>query len=143
VADRLTHLGFHVQRLGGTDRYATARAIAHQLGDPAKVIVATGHDYADALTAGPLAAKLGAAILLSDGPTLDSGTAAYVRHALATSTTTSPAVYAVGGDGESAVRSVSEGQWWLGLSGTDRYATAAAVAYRSSRRTRAGSTQSA
>jgi putative cell wall-binding protein len=128
VAARLTALGYHIHRLGGTDRYATARAIAHELGDPTRIIIATGHDYPDALTAGPLATKLGAAILLSDGPTLDPATAAYVRHSLAAPTTGKANVTTVGGDGTRAVQDIADGTPWLNLSGPDRYTTATAVA---------------
>jgi serine/threonine protein kinase len=134
VADRVTALGYRARRLGGTDRYATARAIADQLGARERVVVATGHDFADALVAGPLAAALGAAILLSDGPVLDPDTAAYVRRALATAPSTAapggPSVITVGGDASRAVQEHAGATPWLDLSGADRYATAAAVASR-------------
>ena len=57
-----------VTRLAGDDRYETNRVIVNKLmGDKANfnyAFVATGNDYADALTGGVLAAKTGCPILL-------------------------------------------------------------------------------
>jgi putative cell wall-binding protein len=54
---KLTGEGYKIQRLFGDDRFQTALQIAKVgLNDPPKVVVATGRDFADALTAGPLAA---------------------------------------------------------------------------------------
>jgi len=63
-----------VGRVAGSDRVATAieiarRASADQGADT--VVVARADQYADAIVAGPLAAKLGAPILLSGGERLD------------------------------------------------------------------------
>ncbi len=71
--------GRQVVRLGGDDRFATARQVAEQPG-PAAVgdlpdrgrtaLVARGDDFADALAAGPLAARLGMPLLLTGGDRL-------------------------------------------------------------------------
>ncbi|NUR57111.1 MAG: choice-of-anchor D domain-containing protein, partial [Catenulispora sp.] len=54
VENRLRALGYTVNRYSGPDRDATALDIARRgLGDPAHVVLATGQDYADALSAGP------------------------------------------------------------------------------------------
>jgi putative cell wall-binding protein len=55
-----------VVRIGGSDRYATAAAISARSFDPGvpAVYVATGLGFADALAAGPLAARRGAPVLL-------------------------------------------------------------------------------
>ena len=129
VALKLGQLGYHITRFGGTDRYATALQIAQQgLGSPAKVMLATGLDYADALASGPFAAGAAAsadgtpaAILLTDGTTMDPATAAYVAARARTSTAGAPMVWAVGGPAVTAARSLPG--FVRDFSGADRYAT--------------------
>ncbi|QBI21074.1 cell wall-binding repeat-containing protein [Egibacter rhizosphaerae] len=56
-----------VERLWGPDRFATATEIAMQRFDPEateRAFVATGHEFADALTTAPAAASAGAPLLL-------------------------------------------------------------------------------
>jgi hypothetical protein len=142
VVKALTDLGYHVSRISGTDRYATALQIAHAMGDPAHAVVARGDDFADALSAGPLAADLfgtgsgagyvPAAIVLSDGKTLDADTKAYLHGRFVGSSGQS--VVAVGGGAAQALSTVpgfdgtgahrNSGQ----LTGSDRYETARKVA---------------
>jgi len=63
-----------VDRLGGTDRYGTALAIARQLQKVSayrgEAVVVNGRDWPDAVSAAPLAAVLGAPIVLADGTEL-------------------------------------------------------------------------
>lgn len=121
VQTQLTALGYHVQRIGGTDRFDTALRIAGEgLGPTANVVVATGTDFADALAAGPLAASQHAAVVLSDGPVLNPATAAFVAaHSHVT---------AVGGAAVAAVAKAASGKAVTDLWGGDRYATAVKVA---------------
>jgi hypothetical protein len=128
VALKLGSLGYHITRFGGSDRYATALQIAQQgMGNPAKVMLATGLDYADALAAGPFAAGAAAtngapaAILLTDGNRMDPATAAYVAGKARSSSPTAPTVWAVGGPAVQAARSLPG--FVKGFSGADRYAT--------------------
>ncbi|MBS2536069.1 cell wall-binding repeat-containing protein [Catenulispora sp. NF23] len=129
VAQKLVQLGYHVTRYGGADRYATALQIAQQgLGNPAKVMLATGLDYADALAAGPFAATgpassggSPAAILLTNGKKMDPATAAYVAGKARSSTAAAPTVYAVGGPAATAAKSLPG--YIRTFSGYDRYAT--------------------
>jgi putative cell wall-binding protein len=131
VQQQLQGMGYNVQRFGGADRYGTALQIAENgMGSPHQVVVATGQDFADALSAGPLAADEGNAILLSNGKTLDPATKAYIASAERKNGAADPAFHlnAVGG---AAVKATS----YLGgqshsLMGADRYETAAAVAAR-------------
>ncbi|NUS57381.1 MAG: hypothetical protein HOV66_21370, partial [Streptomycetaceae bacterium] len=121
VEKQLTALGYQVHRIGGATRFDTALRIAKEgLGSPANVVVATGTDFADALAAGPYAAAEQAAVVLSDGPALDPATAAYVKGR--------GSVTAVGGAAVKAVRGGAPGKAFSDLHGSDRYATAAAVA---------------
>lgn len=59
------------RRLAGPDRYRTGLAVAVELlargGSLETVTVATGTDFADALAAGPVAARAGGPLLLLDG----------------------------------------------------------------------------
>lgn len=107
----------HVQRIGGSDRFDTARRIAAVIGSAQSIVVANGMTFPDALTAGPLAAKQNTAIVLSDGPVLDPKTAALVSQ--------HRSVIAVGGPAAAAVRANVNltGLSFTDLHGQDRYAT--------------------
>jgi putative cell wall-binding protein len=115
ITTQLTSLGYNVVRYGGADRYATATAVADALGDPTTVLLATGTNFPDALAAGPAATKAGGVILLTDGTSVPAETTAYLAAHVGT-------VYAVGGPAVTADPSATP------LVGTDRYATATAVA---------------
>jgi putative cell wall-binding protein len=114
VATQLTGLGYAVVRYSGADRYATAIAVAGALGNPSTVLLATGTNFPDALAAGPAAAHLHGAILLTSGSTLPAETSAYLIGA--------HLIYAIGGPAATAAPSAQA------VVGADRFATAAAVA---------------
>lgn len=69
VADEtMFAIGRPARRLAGTDRYATAAAIARdRAGEASQVVMATGNDFPDALAAAPLARSMGAPVLLTSG----------------------------------------------------------------------------
>ncbi|NUP47823.1 MAG: hypothetical protein HOW97_11010 [Catenulispora sp.] len=138
VADAVHRLGLNPVRLGGPDRYATAVAIATAIaGDhPDSVLVATGTNYPDALTAGVAAGQAryglstaisGGVVVLTDGAIMPAVTRAYLERL---NPHTSPAsVYAVGGPAAAAVDAALPHLPRLTrLVGADRYATAAEVA---------------
>jgi putative cell wall-binding protein len=114
VASQLTDSGYHVVRYAGADRFATAVAVAGALGNPGTVLLASGENYPDALAAGPAAAHVHGAVLLTDGTVIPAATKSY----LAKATT----VYAIGGPAAAADPSATA------VFGADRYETAAAVA---------------
>ena len=116
VASAVAALGYHTQRVGGADRYATAVGIAEALGNPTTIFEATGENFPDAMSAAPAAVKSHAAILLTGGRNQSSATARY----LATHTVT--ARYAIGGQAAAADPSAAR------FVGADRYATAVKVA---------------
>ncbi|MCL6641183.1 MAG: cell wall-binding repeat-containing protein, partial [Candidatus Rokubacteria bacterium] len=65
VVATLVRLGFNVERVGGSDRFGTAAAVAARfLPDAPTVLAASGLGFADALAAVPLAGRLGAPVLL-------------------------------------------------------------------------------
>ena len=118
VADQVRALGFTAVRLAGTDRFATATAIATALDPTGPILLTTGLSFPDALAAGAAAAHTGAAVLLTAGGTRAPATQAFLgAHPNAT-------LYAVGGP---AARAYPQA---IALVGSDRYATAVLVAKR-------------
>ena len=72
VVSDLEGLGLTVTRLGGVDRYATARLVAAEVVAvqgpgvfDGQAFMSTGYEYADALAAGPAAAKMGWPVYLT------------------------------------------------------------------------------
>lgn len=117
IDQTLIGAGYTVVRVAGSDRFATAVAVAHALDNPARVFLVDGDDFADALAAGPAAAADAGVVLLTNGVELPPMTAAYLA-------ADAPTVYAVGGPAAQADPSATP------IVGADRYATAAAVATR-------------
>jgi predicted outer membrane repeat protein len=114
----LTSLGYTVVRIQGMNQYATATAIAAQLGNPSVVFEATGLNFADALSAVPAAVNLHGAILLTNGNQQAPETAAYLAaHPPATR-------YAIGGPLAAAGADPNA----TPVYGQDLFATSAAVA---------------
>jgi putative cell wall-binding protein len=114
----LTALGYKPVRVAGTDRYATAVAVAGQLGNPTTVFEATGLNFPDALSGGPAAILSSAAVLLTNGATQAPETAAYLA------AHTGDVRYALGGPAVAADSAA------IALAGADRYATSAAIAQK-------------
>ncbi|HEX7107021.1 MAG TPA: cell wall-binding repeat-containing protein [Acidothermaceae bacterium] len=117
VETELTGLGYQVVRYSGDNRFATAVKVADALGDPATVLLATGVNFPDALTAGVAAAKAGGVVLLTNGQTLPPETSAYLAAHPGT-------VYAVGGPAAKADPAATA------IFGSDRFDTAVDVATR-------------
>ncbi len=115
VVAQVSALGYVPVRYAGADRYGTALAVAHALGDPGTILLATGTDFPDALSAGSAAAHVGGAVLLTAGSAMPPAVADYLSAHRGT-------VYAVGGPAVAADSSATP------LAGTDRYATATTVA---------------
>lgn len=118
VPSELEAAGFGTQRIFGPDRYATAVAIAAQLGPLHTVFEVTGLDFADALAAGPPAMATGGAVLLTAGGQQAPETAAFLA-GLGSVTR-----YALGGPAAAADPSATA------VVGADRYATATLAAQR-------------
>jgi ell wall binding domain 2 (CWB2)/Carboxypeptidase regulatory-like domain len=114
----LTALGYDVRRVYGADEYATAVAVAQQLGNPTTIFEATGLNFADALSAVPAAIQAHGAILLTAGNVQAPATAAYLAaHPARTR-------YAVGG--AKAAAGADPGA--TAIYGQDAFGTSAAVA---------------
>ena len=126
VERELSSLSTKVVRLAGTDRYATARAIAGEFPPGSPVAISTGTDFPDALVAAGATPKLGGGpVLLTRGFKYSSD----LGDALAAIAPTS--VLIVGGTwSKTDLSSITQksGASPTLISGRDRYATSAAVA---------------
>ncbi len=78
IATQLATMGYHTTRYAGADRFGTALAVAAALGNPNTVMLVDGSTFADALAAGPAAAHVHAAVLLTNGSSLPAADAAYL-----------------------------------------------------------------
>jgi len=115
VAQAVAATGDVLVRIAGTDRYATAVAIAGVIGNPTTFFEASGTNFPDALSAVPAAIATHGAILLTNGPAQTPATTEYLSaHATIR--------YAVGGPATKADPSA------IAIAGPDRYATSDAVA---------------
>lgn len=140
VPDELRALGFEPVRLGGEAREETAAAVADEVvrlvprpggGTPRVAILATRGDWADAVTAGAIAARHGTPVLLTDPGSLHPATAEALRRldldglyvvggtAVVSEATAASAARAAGVHEDAADR----------LAGGERGATAVAVAH--------------
>ncbi|HWF41049.1 MAG TPA: cell wall-binding repeat-containing protein, partial [Acidothermaceae bacterium] len=115
IETELTGLGYLVTRYSGANRFATAVKVADALNDPSTVLLATGTNFPDALTAGVAAVKAGGVVLLTNGSTLPAETSAYLSAHPGT-------VYAIGGPAATADPSATA------IFGADRFDTAVDVA---------------
>jgi putative cell wall-binding protein len=120
-----------VYRLAGADRYATSRAVVQQIGPGINdLMIATGRNFPDALSAVPAANAFGrGALLLVDGTrtSLDAATRTLLN------ARTSADFWVVGGTGAVSAPLVADIQTIapvVRLSGADRYATSQAVAFQ-------------
>ena len=134
VEAAIQHLGYHTRRIQGPDRFATSVALAKAVSDnawPDRVLVATGENFADALSAGATAEP----IVLTDDKVMPQVVADYLN---SVTTKQSPnqrvaTVYEVGGQAEAA----TDNLWPAGtanrpttipLAGLDRFETSFLVA---------------
>jgi putative cell wall-binding protein len=119
IEGQLFDLGYGVGRFAGDNRYATAVEVAHFLnfiGTGTMIMIATGTDFPDALSAGAAAAHQGAVVVLSAGSKKANATTEYLAER--------PGVYAVciGGPACKAYPTSTK------VIGTNRYATSRLIA---------------
>lgn len=121
VRSQLSSQGYEVNRIGGSNRYATASAIAQALGTTGKAIVVNGENFPDALAIASQASRNGEPILLTDNQIINPETELALRQLSVTET------YVIGGEGR--VSGIVFGQLpGAGrIAGSDRYETAANV----------------
>jgi uncharacterized protein YjdB/putative cell wall-binding protein len=113
---------YTVERLGGSDRFATAVKIAEALGSKGKAVIAYGFNFPDALAISPWAANNNIPILLTDTDTLPSATVSAIQELGVTQT------IVVGGTGvisDSVAQKLPSPTRYFG---SNRYQTAIAIA---------------
>lgn len=113
--------GIECVRIYGNDRYETSAAVANEIGETDRIVVATGEDFPDALSIAPWAAANGAPILLTERDRLPQSTKDYIKKTRIKTT------YVIGGTGvvSNAVMSGLPGA--SRIYGQDRFGTNAAV----------------
>lgn len=123
-----------VTRLGGSNRYETARMVAARTvaelggGYDGKAFAATGANFPDALGASPLAAKMGWPIYLVNPSGLDAGTLSAMQSAGVTKTVVLGSAAAVSATAEQALKTRFGAANVTRVAGPNRYATAVEVA---------------
>jgi len=120
IATELQSLA-EVKRLAGTNRYATAQAIAQALGTSGAAYIANGDNFPDALSIAPIAAEQGVPILLTQAGSLVPETDQALRQLLVAQTWTIGGVGVVSPSVQAILPNPER------LAGSDRYGTAAAV----------------
>ncbi|MGE4273648.1 MAG: cell wall-binding repeat-containing protein [Desulfitobacterium sp.] len=71
-------MGIDSSRLAGQDRYETAIAVAKEVGNASEVVIATGEDFADALSISAIAAYKNMPIILVPSKRMPSATQSYL-----------------------------------------------------------------
>lgn len=79
LEEKLAAEGMQIERLGGVDRYDTSVKIAEKFGNVDTLTVATGEDYADAISIGPAAAAMGVPVLLVPKNIMPDTTKEYIQ----------------------------------------------------------------
>jgi hypothetical protein len=131
VAAQVQALGFTVNRIAGEDRYSTAVQVARKTeAHPTDILVATGENFPDALSAGAAAgATPGAVVVLSQDKVMPAATRDYLHGFGTNFDNNSPiTLAAVGGQALAAIDSTKQGYWRVRLVGNDRYQTSYLVA---------------
>ncbi|MDO5052050.1 MAG: cell wall-binding repeat-containing protein [Pseudoclavibacter sp.] len=118
------------ERIEGADRFATAAAVAARLapGPGGAVVLATGTDYADALAAGPVAARLGAPVLLAAGASLPEPTRSAIERQRPERIVVVGSERAVSAEAEAELRALVPAAAIERHGGRDRHETAALLA---------------
>jgi putative cell wall-binding protein/O-glycosyl hydrolase/chitodextrinase len=120
VENAVKTMGMTVERISGSDRYATALAIASKMTNKSQVFLATGANFADALSISSYAAATGSPILLTVKNQMSAGVTKFIKD-------NNSKVYAIGGIGviaDSLLKNIAGAER---ISGADRYATNLAI----------------
>lgn len=119
VVKQLNDLGItNISRISGKDRFETSVNIAKEVGPSNGIVVAAGKSFADALSIAPVAAQLGAPILLTQKEDLPAAVDNYVK-----SLDLVEGSIVVGGEGVISNHVLTKLPAPERLSGADRYAT--------------------
>ena len=117
VENAVSQLGYHVNRIGGADRFATAADIAGSIGSVTKILLADGTNFPDAVSAAAACGPAGTVIALTAGTSMPDATTQLLG------SNSGASVVAVGGPAAAADPNAT-----TKLVGADRYATSVMVA---------------
>lgn len=79
IDSQLSYVNIKVTRLSGIDRYETSSKIAENLGTHDEIFIASGEDFADALSAAPIASIKNVPILLSPKDNLNKNITNFIN----------------------------------------------------------------
>lgn len=79
ILSQLNSSGMQTERIGGIDRYETSVKIAEKFGKVDTLTVATGQDYADAISIGSVAAAMGVPVILVPKNVMPDSVKNYVK----------------------------------------------------------------
>lgn len=130
VKTELESMGLTVTRYAGENRYQTAAAIGRAVGNSKqthKAYIATGENFADALSVASFAAQEGTPIFLTDGATIDSATVAAIKDLGVTDVTIIGGTGVVSESVATALKAISGVTTVDRIGGVDRYDTATKV----------------
>lgn len=121
-------LVFRVERLAGSDRYATAAAVSRRLFAPGVpvAVISTGTNYPDGLAAGPAAARWGGPVLLTTATALPASTRTELLRLDPARIVVTGSAATVSDAVLTELRGLTTGAVTR-IAGPDRYATAAAL----------------
>lgn len=132
VSTALTNGGFIVERISGSDRYATSAACADRVQSivgPTDAFVVRGDGFADALAVSPFAYTQKMPVLLTRPTALPSGIQAFLENNDVANVYIAGSTAAVSGGVATAIDVLNGGTTTVTrLAGADRYKTARAVA---------------
>ena len=116
IDQQVAAAGYVPDRIAGLDRFDTSVKIAEALGSPSTVLLATGSNFADALSAGPAAASVHGAVLLTNADVVPPAVGLYLIGL------PNPTVFTIGAAAGVAYPAGTR------IAGTDRFVTSALVA---------------
>jgi putative cell wall-binding protein len=125
ISDYLTSQGYNIIRIGGNNRYETNQKVVENLNvtTGTSIVLASGNDFADALSVSSIAALKGYPVLLSDKDNLSANVIKDITNIQPTN------VYIIGGTGalsadiEAQIKNINGKINIVRLGGKDRYET--------------------
>lgn len=121
VENRIKELGIQVIRIAGKDRYETSVKIAEKINFNGKIIIASGVDFADALSVAPVAAEQNIPILLTETHNMPNNVKNYIKDKNISLS------YVIGGSGAISDNVIKDVPHVKRLWGENRYKTNIAV----------------
>ncbi|MCL2504083.1 MAG: cell wall-binding repeat-containing protein [Coriobacteriia bacterium] len=134
VESALISAGFAVERVAGTDRYATSAAVAQKIATlegtafTKSAFLARGDDFADGLSASPIAYKNKIPVVLTPPAMLAEDALGAIEGLGITDVTILGSTAAISSDIEDAVKTLGTGSEVRRISGANRYETAQKIA---------------